>query len=386
MVAFMVAAGFHRDPGVLGSRCSVFEGEMRRRLWATVLELELQASVDKGTPSMLSHLQYDCAAPCNIHDDDIHPDMASLPRSQHSATFTDTSYLHLSAPSRALRAALCASHNALHTPPSTTDISTSEAALHAAPAALPTWADPRAQLSSNLLQLQLTQFTLLLLHTPSILHTPAPTRPSPAQTHAVTTVLCTAEAMISLHTELVNKGIFALALLRLDYLRAALLITHIAYHALFPFTARLARSVVDASAAPALRLLEERCMRPGRGSHHYWYLSAAISLVAIRHTGAEGEDRRKLEIEATERVAVLLYRVLALREEGEVCPGQVLLSGGDAAAEVVGPVPTPASMETRLEGAAGDGGFQGMHAVQGWNVDTWGLDDFWFLGDMADVV
>jgi hypothetical protein len=47
-VALMRSAGMHRDPSIFGTRCSAFEGEMRRRLWATTVELELQASIDKG--------------------------------------------------------------------------------------------------------------------------------------------------------------------------------------------------------------------------------------------------------------------------------------------------------------------------------------------------
>jgi hypothetical protein len=47
-VALMRSAGMHRDPSIFGTRGSVFEGEMRRRLWATAIELELQASIDKG--------------------------------------------------------------------------------------------------------------------------------------------------------------------------------------------------------------------------------------------------------------------------------------------------------------------------------------------------
>lgn len=47
-VALMRSAGMHRDPSIFGTRCSVFEGEMRRRLWATTMELEIQASIDKG--------------------------------------------------------------------------------------------------------------------------------------------------------------------------------------------------------------------------------------------------------------------------------------------------------------------------------------------------
>jgi hypothetical protein len=48
-MTLMKSYGMHRDPSILGARCSIFEGEMRRRLWATSMELELQASIDKGT-------------------------------------------------------------------------------------------------------------------------------------------------------------------------------------------------------------------------------------------------------------------------------------------------------------------------------------------------
>lgn len=47
-VALMRSSGMHRDPSIFGTRCSIIEGEMRRRLWATTMELELQASLDKG--------------------------------------------------------------------------------------------------------------------------------------------------------------------------------------------------------------------------------------------------------------------------------------------------------------------------------------------------
>jgi hypothetical protein len=52
-VAIMRSGGMHRDPIVFGTRCPPFEGEMRRRLWATTMELEIQASVDKGTHCIL---------------------------------------------------------------------------------------------------------------------------------------------------------------------------------------------------------------------------------------------------------------------------------------------------------------------------------------------
>lgn len=47
-IALMRSSGMHRDPSIFDTRCSLLEGEMRRRLWATTMELELQASLDKG--------------------------------------------------------------------------------------------------------------------------------------------------------------------------------------------------------------------------------------------------------------------------------------------------------------------------------------------------
>lgn len=52
-LALMRSSGMHRDPSILGCRCSVFDSEMRRRLWATSIEMELQTSIDKGRHTLL---------------------------------------------------------------------------------------------------------------------------------------------------------------------------------------------------------------------------------------------------------------------------------------------------------------------------------------------
>lgn len=62
----------------------------------------------------------------------------------------------------------------------------------------------------------------------------------------------------------------------------------------------------------ALRILEERAMRPGRGQHLFWFISAAYSLVQSKIT-PEHSDVCKLQ--ATERVAKLYYKMLAFRED-----------------------------------------------------------------------
>jgi hypothetical protein len=62
--------GLHRDP-VHFAKISVYHCEMRRRLWATVLEVTAQSSLDMGMPPMISSNDYDTKAPSNINDEDI---------------------------------------------------------------------------------------------------------------------------------------------------------------------------------------------------------------------------------------------------------------------------------------------------------------------------
>lgn len=62
--------GLHRDPSHFG-KISIYHSEMRRRLWATVLEITAQTSLDMGMPPMISANDYDTAPPANIDDEHI---------------------------------------------------------------------------------------------------------------------------------------------------------------------------------------------------------------------------------------------------------------------------------------------------------------------------
>lgn len=62
--------GFHRDPKFLPPM-TVFEAELRRRLWATILEMALQASLDSALPPRISLDDFDTEAPANISDEDL---------------------------------------------------------------------------------------------------------------------------------------------------------------------------------------------------------------------------------------------------------------------------------------------------------------------------
>lgn len=70
LVRFAMGAGLHLDPSIarVGSTISPFDREMRRRIWATITELELLASLHRGTNSCVSGVDSDCGCPSNMDD------------------------------------------------------------------------------------------------------------------------------------------------------------------------------------------------------------------------------------------------------------------------------------------------------------------------------
>ncbi|KAF2875534.1 hypothetical protein BDV95DRAFT_562105 [Massariosphaeria phaeospora] len=82
--------GLHRDPRHF-PRISTFGVEMRRRLWATVLEITVQASLDMGMPPMISPDDYDTLPPSNINDEDISEGDSYLDEKPPNV-FTQTSF------------------------------------------------------------------------------------------------------------------------------------------------------------------------------------------------------------------------------------------------------------------------------------------------------
>ncbi|KAM3521181.1 hypothetical protein MY4038_009132 [Beauveria bassiana] len=65
--------GLHRDPSHL-SEMTVYKAEMRRRLWATILELNLQYSFEAGGMPLISCDDYDTLPPADLDDDALDDD------------------------------------------------------------------------------------------------------------------------------------------------------------------------------------------------------------------------------------------------------------------------------------------------------------------------
>lgn len=66
--------GYHRDPSHF-SGFTILQGEMRRRLWVTVLLGDILISSQMGMPRMIAGWQYDTAEPRNLYDTDLDLDL-----------------------------------------------------------------------------------------------------------------------------------------------------------------------------------------------------------------------------------------------------------------------------------------------------------------------
>ncbi|KAL4922346.1 fungal-specific transcription factor domain-containing protein [Aspergillus aurantiobrunneus] len=79
--------GYHRDPSHFPS-ISPFQGEMRRRLWATVLMSDILISNQMGMPRTISDWQYDTKEPRNLNDHNFDKDTTELPLSRPETELT----------------------------------------------------------------------------------------------------------------------------------------------------------------------------------------------------------------------------------------------------------------------------------------------------------
>ncbi|OJJ43661.1 hypothetical protein ASPZODRAFT_136113 [Penicilliopsis zonata CBS 506.65] len=84
--------GLHRDPYRFPSMTR-FWAEMRRRLWTTLVELEIQSSLDSGVAPAIDPEEYDCGLPSDIDDYDLMDDKSDdpLPR-QTTDSFTRSTF------------------------------------------------------------------------------------------------------------------------------------------------------------------------------------------------------------------------------------------------------------------------------------------------------
>ncbi|KAI8243415.1 Transcription factor lepE [Colletotrichum sp. SAR 10_99] len=103
LVRTAIYMGLHRDPKGL-VKMTPYRAEMRRRLWASILEIALQSAIDAGGPPLISARDYDTEPPANLDDAQLVEDMDSaFPVPKDAKTFTQMTVplaLHATLPAR----------------------------------------------------------------------------------------------------------------------------------------------------------------------------------------------------------------------------------------------------------------------------------------------
>ncbi|KAJ5703671.1 fungal-specific transcription factor domain-containing protein [Penicillium malachiteum] len=83
--------GLHRDPSNFKG-ISPFFAEIRRRLWFTIIELDLQAALDTGVTATISEDDFDCVPPSNLNDEELCIDSSTPPTAKLATVLTRTSF------------------------------------------------------------------------------------------------------------------------------------------------------------------------------------------------------------------------------------------------------------------------------------------------------
>ncbi|KAF4342185.1 transcription factor [Fusarium beomiforme] len=90
-VRLAMRMGYHRDPDNY-PRISPFHGEMRRRVWGVLQQLDILTSCQLGLPSLIQESQCDTRLPRNINDEDFGPESTQLPPPRPETTGTGVLY------------------------------------------------------------------------------------------------------------------------------------------------------------------------------------------------------------------------------------------------------------------------------------------------------
>jgi hypothetical protein len=233
--------GLHRDAKllekVLGGcdavpiqRTSALEKEMRRRLWTTIKELELQAAFDAGFPSSLASLPADCGIPSNINDEDLDESSTQQPPSKSPDIYTANSFVSISSRSFTLRSVINRIINESRMQSSYDQLLQYHDKVIAELGAMPAWVDSHRQnitalspaaIPALLLDIQLRQY-LLLIHLPFAQLADANAR------YVYSRMIClnAANLILEYHCKLAASGYHSLIFLRGDIFRAGLAMCH----------------------------------------------------------------------------------------------------------------------------------------------------------------
>lgn len=317
-----IGVGLHRDPSHIAGKISPYNQEMRRRLWSTMQEFDLQTSYDLGLPTLLSQLHYDAQPPRNVDDEEFDEDSKELPPSKPTTCYTHTSYQHLSRQSLPLRLEL----SRFLTGPPRDEIDYDQVVRYTNDIVqeidcLPSWTTEddgsgdgslkkQPLLSYTLLHIQLRQY-IIPLHQPYL----RLRKTNPKYQYSEIIYYNAARDIVLLHDKLAAQGIRALYFLREDILTAAMNLCHVTL--LQP--RGMSTNMIMINSQHTLRLVEkclalkeDRILRCG--NHEPWGYSIMCAALGLLETHLGTRTAEAAKGAAAERFVNLHYKLLAFQD------------------------------------------------------------------------
>ena len=325
LMSFSLTRGFHRNTEIVNKqqgddpkiRVSRFSQEMRRRLWSTIVELEMQAALERGIPTLLPDLISDCGAPRNCDDDNLNPGVEREPSSLPDATFTRTSYQSVSSKSLRLRQQVLSIINGSFAPTQGDfHIISNDLTNHLSK--IPVWTSNDSIVPSALLQLQIYELIMFLHRSPTA-------QPQATNKWSSTLHIQAAKAILDTHQRLISASHRVLTVLRHDIASAALGVCYDFETSKSLPQPTLLTSETDhlSYLSTALSILEQKIDWMGVGVKAYYIIAACEGLVKKAKAWSGNQEAL-----AAAKVTVLMERmVLRLAESKDVSMAHSLSNG-----------------------------------------------------------
>ena len=347
LMRMAMSAGLHRNTDFINlgkektGKVSAFDREMRRRIWATIAELEFQASMERGMPAMTGDFE-DCGNPANLDDENFGPSEEQPPDSKPATESTRSTYQHISHTTLPLRLNVLSFINTPSSKIQYEDVLKYDQEIMRHLDNIPQWSNQDALLTTALLQLQLQQL-LVVLHRPYLVLDSG----TYGSNYSAIIYLRSAKTIIDLHHRLAGRfdgqsttwsNVFQY-LFRNDIFGAAISICHsvsfsdpdagtfsppyhyVGTHLSDSFADRQIMpsrsSVLRLSGDPlpylekALQLLEAKINALGIGLPDYWCVAAITGLVEKE---TSPQEKRDVERIASDRVFRVVQRLLSLQD------------------------------------------------------------------------
>ncbi|ETN42487.1 uncharacterized protein HMPREF1541_01643 [Cyphellophora europaea CBS 101466] len=334
LLSLAMAAGFHREPTYLSTKISPFDQEMRRRLWFSILELDIQSCCDRGMRAAIAPDDWDCLPPLNIHDEDFNETTQTMPSPKPLTDFTRTSFLCKLVQHLPLRLEMLTRINSISRTLELDTVMAFDSRIRAELDGLPVWTEKSVTRAPKALSSLVLHEYLLLLHQPFATQHLAQSQ----YFYSRCTRRESALSVIKRYCEMPETHALAFSNLRDDAFRASLATCHdIAVASGGREDLMQDKSLAVDLITKYVDLLGRRVKSLGQGFHSYWINSSALSLVYMK-MAPDPANADDFVLQAVNRM-VQLHNDL-MRMQTTAVGAKALTPMSEAVAQLEAPLPS----------------------------------------------